>query len=318
MLSICIPTFRRPGWLRETLDSIFLHEALVSSLELCISNGSPEANYEGVESLLAEKAADGWKITYLKAPSSKTVDENMLTVLTAAQGVYCLLLGDDDLILPGQLNELVSWLKEETPALAVFDAQLIDERGRAFGRHLGWGAKRYASPVDAFRLLRQRFSYGSIVARRSLITAAGLLKYDGTAHCYAALWLDLLNGHEAGSVQTPPFPCVALRHGPKEYELELILFRDVPLEFYITDRWLEDPMARKANLECFESRRREVASLSFLCRFLTAGGQIPSRSVLNFSLTSGLRFRIAHAAARVLIRTGIYGALRRRLRGPTR
>jgi glycosyltransferase involved in cell wall biosynthesis len=104
LLSVCIPTYNRAGYLDICLDS-FCRELRTASnnIELIVfDNCSSDNTREVVQKhMLQEKA-----LQYYKNESNVGADGNMLKCLEKANGEYCWIFGDDDVLLEGQLKTI--------------------------------------------------------------------------------------------------------------------------------------------------------------------------------------------------------------------
>lgn len=108
-LSICIPTYNRARFLRECLSSIVsqFEGSISESVEIVISNNGSTDNTEEVIEEFKNKYLN---ITAIRQSENIGFDRNVLAVVSAAQGEFCWLLGDDDALFGGALSFIVSEL----------------------------------------------------------------------------------------------------------------------------------------------------------------------------------------------------------------
>ncbi|MCR5866967.1 glycosyltransferase family 2 protein [Aquincola sp. J276] len=105
ILSICIPTYNRAGFLRECLSSLDPAE-LDGSVEVVVSDN---ASTDTTLAVLDEfKAA--LPLRYFVQSENLGPDRNFDAVVASAQGEYCWLLGSDDVVKPGGIRKLVAAL----------------------------------------------------------------------------------------------------------------------------------------------------------------------------------------------------------------
>lgn len=110
-LSICIPTFERDLFLQWTVDKT---TADFPEAKLIISdNGKSNINFKG---------------RYIRQPGNIGMFPNMRAALLAAHTKYCMFLGDDDYLLPDEVQKGIDFL-ESHPEVLVYYApcQLFDE-----------------------------------------------------------------------------------------------------------------------------------------------------------------------------------------------
>lgn len=125
-LSICIPTYNRGAYLSDLLDSIL--EQWIDGLQVVISdNGSTD----DTRAVIArwEKLVPSLKVIW--HPVNIGPDRNFLSVVEAATGEFCWLMGSDDRIEPGGIARVMSaidqWLGIAgfSVNMAAYDAQFL-------------------------------------------------------------------------------------------------------------------------------------------------------------------------------------------------
>ncbi|MDH0493836.1 glycosyltransferase family 2 protein [Comamonas aquatica] len=105
LLSICIPTYNRAGFLRECLSSLDLAE-LDDVVEIVVSdNASTDTTLD-----VLEEFKTTLPLRYIVQQKNLGPDRNFDAVITEAHGEYCWLLGSDDVVEPGGVSALVSAL----------------------------------------------------------------------------------------------------------------------------------------------------------------------------------------------------------------
>jgi abequosyltransferase len=110
LLTIAIPTYNRQQYLTELLSVLEPQVAAHPEVELLVAdNGSPDGTTNVVQGFIAR----GVKIRYHRHAENVGPDANFIYCLTSAQGKYFWLCGDDDIIVPGTLDELMGHLAQE-------------------------------------------------------------------------------------------------------------------------------------------------------------------------------------------------------------
>ncbi len=107
-LSICIPTYNRAKHLSNCLESIIANK-LKSKIdfELCISdNCSTDETSE-----IISKAKQDLPIKYQKNEKNLGVARNVLKVVEMANSDFVWLIGDDDLLVPNAIEEVISLIE---------------------------------------------------------------------------------------------------------------------------------------------------------------------------------------------------------------
>ncbi len=104
LLSICIPTYARSGYLKRCLESILIqldNEKLMDLVEVVISDNCSPDDTETI----ARKYKNSFKhFIYSRNEKNVGFDLNILNVVTSATGTYCWYLGDDDVVVNGAIR----------------------------------------------------------------------------------------------------------------------------------------------------------------------------------------------------------------------
>lgn len=121
-LSICIATFKRAAFIGETLDSIL--PQCGEGVELVLVDGASPDNTEEVVKGYQRRFP---RLRYFRQPVNKGVDEDFSTAVSLAQGRYCWLMSDDDLLKPGAVNEVLRHIRDGY-SLILANAEVKDSR----------------------------------------------------------------------------------------------------------------------------------------------------------------------------------------------
>jgi len=117
VISVCIPTFKRPVLLTEAIESV-LNNGL-KNIEIIVSDDDCDPK---IKTLI--KNFKDTRIHYF-AHKEKGIQKNWTNAVKHAKGKYVLKLDDDDIILPGFLEESVALLNKNTQVSIVFTAYTI-------------------------------------------------------------------------------------------------------------------------------------------------------------------------------------------------
>lgn len=107
-LSICIPTLNRAVFIGETLDSIV--SQITDAIEVVIVDGGSKDN---TEVIVRGYQAKFPQIRFFNSPvitsgpSNSGFDKDCNLAVELASGKYCWLMTDDDLLLPGAVQEVL-------------------------------------------------------------------------------------------------------------------------------------------------------------------------------------------------------------------
>lgn len=109
LLSICIPSYNRPGELRNLLASIDCNPAAVEVV-ICEDLAPKRNEVRAIVSGFVESSA--LPIHYYENPSNQGFDGNLRRLVKCASGEYIMFMGDDDLFVPGALDPFIAFLKQ--------------------------------------------------------------------------------------------------------------------------------------------------------------------------------------------------------------
>ncbi len=111
LLTLAIPTFNRSPFLAELLTSLLPQFAALSSgtAELLISDN---CSTDETESVVRQFVARGLPCRYLRNKANLGADANFLQCLDEATGQYVWVFGDDDLLVPNAIPDLLSLLEQ--------------------------------------------------------------------------------------------------------------------------------------------------------------------------------------------------------------
>ena len=135
ILSVCIPTFNRAKLLSEFLRVLepevlpFAGAVEVVVSDNCSTDTTPE---------VVREAQTRYAITYRRLEENIGGHNNIVTIATeAANGKYCWVIGDDDLVRPGAIAKIISILEAHPDLPAIFVNYTQEQHAeREKGEHL--------------------------------------------------------------------------------------------------------------------------------------------------------------------------------------
>jgi len=144
-LSICLPTYNRAELLRQQLDSLVIALSSVKSgeVELLVSNNaSPDHTLE-----VLDEYKDKLPISISSNKTNIGVIPNTLKVTEAARGAYIWMIGDDDLVVPDGVSNILRTIEEhpQIEGIVVTHAIALEEKRDLV---LGYLAKGEASGYE--------------------------------------------------------------------------------------------------------------------------------------------------------------------------
>lgn len=128
LLSICIPTYNRSGYLEKALESIRVQIADNASLhemvEVVVSDNASTDNTREIAERYKKYFAH---FTYAASEKNVGFDLNIVNVVKNASGAYCWYLGDDDVIANGAIAFVSDQLKNNSYDVATIGSEQMPE-----------------------------------------------------------------------------------------------------------------------------------------------------------------------------------------------
>lgn len=215
-LSICIPTFNRGAYIGETLESIVTQ--LVDGVEIVIVDGGSTDNTEQVVNTFQQKYSD---IRYIKKqatdnkPSNEGFDRDCNHAAEMALGKYCWLMTDDDLLIPGAIEKILSEFENEFFVIVVsaeirnsdFSEVLVHCRPNVV-------ADRIYEPDEwddfAIAVGRHLTFVGAVIIKRDIWLSRNKEKYFGSGFVHVGVIFD---EPIRGKILLASTPLVSIRFG---------------------------------------------------------------------------------------------------------
>ena len=110
LLSICIPTYNRPGLIELLLDSIEKCRRYNDKIEIVVSDNSENTE---TEVLIREfKCRSRFKVVYFRNERNIGFTDNWRRCIQMSSSDYCLTSGDDDIINLRSLSRVIGILEK--------------------------------------------------------------------------------------------------------------------------------------------------------------------------------------------------------------
>lgn len=182
-LSICIPSYNRPRFLKELIASIVKQCTL--DHEIVISDDSSPSYNEILE--IVEKYKEIYpdlSIKIFKNEKTLGYDGNFRSLIDKSSGDYCVFMGDDDIMLPNALSRIEDVINNNTGVAVILRSWLkadretnkVDEVFKYFSddRLFVAGVKSSAT------LFRRSVAIAGFTVKRELASQLATAQFDGT------------------------------------------------------------------------------------------------------------------------------------------
>lgn len=179
-LSICIATLNRGVFIGETLESII--RQATDEVEIVVVDGASTDNTEEVVRGFQQR----WpRLNYLRLPEKGGVDRDYDRAVSLAQGEYCWLMSDDDVLRPAAMSAVLD-AAEGGFSLVVVNSEVrsADLSAMVVPRLVPLPMDKAYLPVEMADLMSDTASYmsfiGCVVVRRDLWLRRERERYYGT------------------------------------------------------------------------------------------------------------------------------------------
>ena len=235
-LSICIPTYNRVNYLKESLETL-LPQAVRLGVEVCVSDN---CSTDGTSSFLAEISHEFRCFKYEVQEENIGLDRNMFAAISMGRAQYIYPLGDDDLIPEGSLSVILDAIESHSDIdMILLNGLHTDPFLYPRSVHLPTDLQGvlFLSSLAAFSSLWDKMPFGSFIAKGEHFSASNFQPFIGTSHAYAgAVWNALADDDMFKcKVFCMSVPTVMLRGAEKTWRQDAarIMLYEIPLWFHL-------------------------------------------------------------------------------------
>lgn len=217
-LSICIPTLNRADFISETLDSIT--SQLQDDVEIVIVDGG---SIDNTEAIIKQYKAKFSAIHYHKkagtnnTPSNEGFDRDCSLSVELANGEYCWLMTDDDLLKPQAIHTILHEIKNRHDLIVVNSeianvdiSQVLLAKRPDIESDLVFQPTTTDWNAFAAKAGNHITFVGAIVIRRSLWLERNKSDYFGSGFVHVGV---ILQQPLAGNILLMANPLVVIRYG---------------------------------------------------------------------------------------------------------
>ena len=215
-LSICIPTLNREKYIGQTLDSIVCQ--IEADVDVVIVDGG---STDGTEKIINQYQKSYPFIRYIKSiatknkPSNEGFDRDCNYAVEQAQGDYCWLMTDDDLLKPGAIKKIQSEIQNNY-ALIIVNTELCsnDLSEVLIDRRLDVSTDRTYAPNEwndfAADVGGHLTFVGAVIIKKTLWQKRDKEKYFGSGFIHVGTIFD---EPITENILVSAEPCVSVRYG---------------------------------------------------------------------------------------------------------
>lgn len=208
-LSICIATYNRGTFIGQTLDSIV--GQLSAAVELVILDG---ASPDDTERVVSAYVSSDRPLRYIREKINSGVDADYDKAVGHAQGEYCWLMTDDDLLVPGAVAKVLARLAAGPDVLIVNAEVATKDFSRTVEPRLLAIDSDRVYPGGSESFFTEASSYlsfiGGVVIKRELWLQRNRTDYYGTLFIHMGV---LFQSPPLGEAYAIAEPLVRIRYG---------------------------------------------------------------------------------------------------------
>jgi glycosyltransferase involved in cell wall biosynthesis len=130
--SLLIPSYNRPGMIREAVDSLIANQS--AEVEIIVGDDASPRQAE-IRAAVEDYIALG-RVQFLAHQQNGGWSENRNALVAASRGEWVILMGDDDRLKPGAVSRMRRWMSQRPGYdIYAFGYDIIDSEGCfAYGR----------------------------------------------------------------------------------------------------------------------------------------------------------------------------------------
>lgn len=202
VVSVCIPTFNRPEMLRRSLQSVLWQS--LRDIEVIVSDNAATTD---VAAVIAE--FDDPRVIHDRLETNIGLFGNLTRCLHLGTGRYRVMLPDDDLMLPGNLERKSRFLDAHPEVGLVHSAfRHLNKDGLPTGPVNNWARFEEDTVQSGRDFINKSIANGGIVCVSSVMLRSDLVadeqfyEADGP-YCDLALWLRVALRSDVGYLPDP-------------------------------------------------------------------------------------------------------------------
>ena len=232
-LSICIATVNRAAFIGKTLESIITQAT--DEVEIVIVDG---ASTDNTEEIVEHYRQQFPRLRYFRLDVKGGVDRDYCRAVDLAQGEYCWLFTDDDILKPGAIQAVLAAIRQSY-GLIIINAEVrnADLSEVLADTRLKLSTNQVYRPVDCQRLFIDIADYlsfiGCVVIKRQLWNAREKERYFGTVFVHVGVIFQSPLPEDAIVIAEP---LISIRYGnalwtPRSFEISLFKWSNLIWSF---------------------------------------------------------------------------------------
>lgn len=205
LLSIGITSYNRTDELKRCLESI--DAKCIDKIQILVSEDKSPRRKE-IQNIVEQYAENSpYEVVFHTNPENLGYDRNLKNIIDLAKGEYVLYISDDDMVLPGQLDEIIMILDEKKPKGVIYSPFIIS-RSKEYRRKYN-----YTGPIEPASSFVHTHIYDSILFSGLIFERSAVLPIDAEKFLnkiYFQVYMFIYCGHFFGGYYSdkPLIDCV--------------------------------------------------------------------------------------------------------------
>lgn len=199
LVSVIIPTFRRPEKLEECLRAVLQSD--YSPFEVVVADDNGGGDMAEVTKAVVDRAREKGRaaVHYVALPTHQNGSAARNAGFRASRGAYVMFVDDDDLILPGKMGAQAAFLDEHGEEWGACYTRYTDWKN---GKLVGRSRETRQGYLLTEELARNLFIHAgsNLMVRRSVVEALGGFDESFARHQDMEFVIRLLKGWKLGFV----------------------------------------------------------------------------------------------------------------------
>jgi glycosyltransferase involved in cell wall biosynthesis len=202
LVTICIPTYNRPEMLRQSLQSVLWQS--YRHVEVIVSDNASNTDTTAVVDSFGDD-----RVRVDRLATNIGLHRNMSRCLHLGTGSYRMMLPDDDLMLPGNLESKVAFFETHPQVGLVHSAfRYVNSDSLPYGPVNNWTSAEKDVVQPGHSYIGESIAKGgitcvsSVMLRSDLVVDESFVVEDGP-YCDLALWLRVAQRADVGFLTAP-------------------------------------------------------------------------------------------------------------------
>ena len=202
LVTICIPTYNRPEMLRQSLQSVLWQS--YRHLEVVVSDNASDTDAAAVVDSFGDA-----RVRVARLDTNIGLHGNLSRCLHLGTGTYRMMLPDDDLMLPGNVESKVVFFETHPQVGLVHSAfRYVNSDSLPYGPVTNWTSAEKDVVQPGYEYIGESIATGgitcvsSVMLRSDLVVDEAFVADDGP-YCDLALWLRVAQRGDVGFLTAP-------------------------------------------------------------------------------------------------------------------